>query len=72
MRQGSYRSQRLLLSAGAAIVKTPVLLRLARKDFVVAVGVEGWIDGDEVDRVGREFFELFKTVAAATDSGVVQ
>ena len=54
------------------VFKGTLLLGLAPEDFVVAVGVEGWVDVDQVHARGRELGELFEVVAAVDDAGVHQ
>jgi hypothetical protein len=46
------------------------LVLCALEHFVVAVRVEGRVDGDAVVAVVGEFFELFEAVAAVDDAGV--
>ena len=55
-----------------AVFEGAFFLGLAPEDFVVAVGVEGGIDVDEVHALGGEFGELFEVVAAVDDAGVDQ
>ena len=55
-----------------AILEGALLLGLAPEDFIVAVGVEGRIDVNEVDRVLRQLLELFQIVSAIDDPGVQQ
>ena len=54
------------------VFKRTLLLGLAPEDFVVAVGVEGRVDVDEIDAGVGELLELFEVVAAVDDAGVHQ
>src|ERR1039458_3566921 len=47
-----------------AVVKGPLLLRLAPEDFVIPIGIEGRVNVDEVDAGIRQLLELLKIVAA--------
>ena len=58
--------------AGVAIFETSFFLRLAPEDFVVAVGIEGWVNVDQIDAGIGEMAELFEVVAAVDDAGVEQ
>ena len=60
------------VDAGAfvPVLKGALLLCLAPEDFVVAVGVEGRVDVDEIEAVGGELAELVEVVAAIDDAGV--
>ena len=53
-----------------AVFKGALLLGLAPKDLVVAVGVEGRVNVDEVNAFLRQFGELFQIVAAVNDARV--
>ncbi len=53
-----------------AVGKGALLLGLAPEDFVVAVGVEGWVNVNEVNAGIGQFGELFQIVAAIDDAGV--
>ena len=55
-----------------AVVEGALLLRLAPEHFVVAVGIEGRVDVDQVHAVVRELLELVEVVAAVDDAGVQQ
>ena len=54
----------------AAVFKGALLLGLAPKDFVVAVGVERRVYVNEVHAGVGQFGELFQIVAAVDDAGV--
>jgi hypothetical protein len=53
-----------------AVFKGALLLGLAPKDFVIAVGVEGRVNVNEVNAGVGQFLELFQIVAAINDAGV--
>ncbi len=60
--------------AGVAIFEGSFFLGFAPEDFVVAVGIEGWIDAPpaQIDAGIGEMAELFEVVAAVDDAGVQQ
>ena len=58
------------LCGGVAVVEGAFFLGFAPEDFVVAVGVEGGIDVDEVDAVVGESAEVVEVVAAIDDAAV--
>jgi len=58
------------LRASVAVLEGPLLLRLTPEDLVVAVGVEGRVDVDEVHGAVGEFLELIEVVATVDDAGV--
>jgi hypothetical protein len=58
------------LRAGVAVLEGALLLGLAPKDFVVAVGVEGRVNVAEVHAGVGQFLELFQIVAAVNDARV--
>ncbi len=60
------------LGGRVAIVERALLLGLSPEDFIVAVGIEGRVDVDQVDAAVRELGELVEVVAAVDDSGVQQ
>jgi len=53
-----------------AIFKGALLLGLAPKDFVVAIGVERRVNVNEVNAGVGQFLELFQIIAAVNDAGV--
>ena len=56
----------------AAVFKRALLLGLVPKNCVVAVGVEGRLNVNEVNAGVRQLGELFQIVAAINDAGVQQ
>src|SRR5438552_1846790 len=58
------------LGAGVAVLEGTLFLGLAPEDLVVAVGVEGRVDVDQVDAGVGQALELFEAVAAVDDAGV--
>ena len=60
------------LGTGVAVREGALLLGLAPEDFVVAVGVEGRVNVDEVNAGVGELAELFEAIAAIDDTGVHQ
>ena len=55
-----------------AVLKGPFFPGLAPEDFVVAVGVKGRVDVDQIDAPIGEPGELFEVVAAVDDARVDQ
>jgi len=53
-----------------AVFKGALLLGLAPKDFVVAVGVEGRVNVNQIHAGVGQLGELFQIVAAVNDAGV--
>jgi len=53
-----------------AVFKGALLLGLAPKDLVVAVGVEGRVNVDQIHAGVGQLGELFQIVAAINDAGV--
>ena len=53
-----------------AVLEGALLLRLAPEDLVVAVGVEGRVDVDQVHAGVGELAQLLEVVAAVDDAGV--
>jgi len=53
-----------------AVLEGAFFAGLAPKDLVVAVGVEGRVDVDEVHGGVGEVFEFIEVVAAEDDAGV--
>ena len=60
------------LGGGVAVLEGALLLGLAPEDLVVAVGVEGRVDVDEVHAGVGELAELVEVVAAVDDAGIDQ
>jgi len=55
-----------------AVFKGALLLGLAPEDFVVAVGVEGRVNVNQIHAGIGQLGELFQIVAAVNDAGVEQ
>ena len=55
-----------------SIFERSLFLGLAPEDFVIAIGVEGRIDVDQIDAGVGELLELFEVVAAVDDARVEQ
>jgi len=53
-----------------AVFKGALLLGLAPKDFVVAVGIEGRVNVNQINLSVRQLGELFQIVTAINDAGV--
>ena len=53
-----------------AVVEGALFLGLAPEYFVGPVGVEGWVDVDEVDAGIRQLSELLQIVTAVDDARV--
>ena len=58
------------LGGGVSVLEGPAFAGLAPEDFVVAVGIEGGIDVDEVDAGVGKLAEVVEVVAAIDDAGV--
>jgi hypothetical protein len=58
------------LCAGMAVLETTLLLGLPPEYFVVAVGVEWWINVDQVNAGIRQLLELLQVIAAVDHPGV--
>jgi hypothetical protein len=52
------------------VCKRALLLGLAPKDFIVAIGVERRVNVNQVNAGVGQFGELFQIVAAINDAGV--
>ena len=55
---------------GVAVFEGALFLGLSSEDLVVAIGVEGGIDIDEVDAAVGELAKLVEVVAAVDDAGI--
>ncbi len=53
-----------------AVLEGALLLGLAPKDFVVAVGVERRVNVDEVHALIGQLAQLFQVIAAIDDAGI--
>ena len=58
------------LGGFVAVFKGALLAGFAPKDFVVAVGVEGRVNVNQINAGVGQFVELFQIVAAINDAGV--
>jgi hypothetical protein len=53
-----------------AIIKGPLLFRLAPEDLVIPIGIEWRINVDEVDAGVGQLLELLQIVAAVDDARI--
>ncbi len=58
------------LGGFVAVFKGALLLGLAPKDFVVAIGVEGRVNVNEVNAGVGQLGELFQIITAVNDAGI--
>jgi len=56
--------------AGVTVLEGPLFLGLAPEDLIGSVGVEGWINIDQIHALIGELVELIQIVSAVDDLGV--
>jgi hypothetical protein len=59
-----------IVTRGVPVVERAFLFRLAPEHFVVAVGIERRVDGDQIHAAVGQFLQLLQVVAGVDDARV--